>query len=146
MIERGVNAPLASSAGRLFDACAAVLGICLERQSYEGQAGMEMEALASPFMDAAEAWPATSRKGPVISWKGLWEALLRDQALGVETGLIAARFHRTLIEIISRKPSDSLTKTASARSHCPVALSRIGCCSKAYLPSSQSQDWRGWRT
>ncbi|ESW79651.1 carbamoyltransferase [Mesorhizobium sp. LSJC280B00] len=103
MIERGVNAPLASSAGRLFDACAAVLGICLERQSYEGQAGMEMEALASPFMDAAEAWPATSRKGPVISWKGLWEALLCDQALGAETGLIAARFHRTLIEIISRK-------------------------------------------
>lgn len=43
MIERGVNAPLASSAGRLFDACAAVLGICLERQSYEGQAGMEMK-------------------------------------------------------------------------------------------------------
>lgn len=64
---------------------------------------MEMEALASPLMDAAEAWPATSRKGPVISWKGLWEALLRDQALGVETGLIAARFHRTLIEIISRE-------------------------------------------
>ncbi|GLS35226.1 carbamoyltransferase HypF [Mesorhizobium tianshanense] len=103
MIERGVNAPLASSAGRLFDACAAVLGICFERQSYEGQAGMEMEALASPFMDAAEAWPATSPKEPVISWKGLWEALLRDQASGVETGLIAARFHRTLIEIISRK-------------------------------------------
>nr|WP_281423845.1 Sua5/YciO/YrdC/YwlC family protein [Mesorhizobium silamurunense] len=103
MIERGVNAPLASSAGRLFDACAAVLGICFKRQSYEGQAGMEMEALASPFMDAAKAWPATSPKGPAISWKGLWEALLRDQASDVETGLIAARFHRTLIEIISRR-------------------------------------------
>ncbi|WFP76142.1 carbamoyltransferase HypF [Mesorhizobium sp. WSM4906] len=102
MIERGVNTPLASSAGRLFDACAAILGTCFELQSYEGQAGMELEALANPFIEAAEAWALPSDNGSIIRWRSLWEALLRDMAAAVETGLIAARFHRTLIAVVSR--------------------------------------------
>lgn len=103
MIERRINAPPASSAGRLFDACAAMLCVCFEHQSYEGQAGMELEALATPFVDRAEVWPlALSSGDPVIRWKGLWEALLGDLVVGVEPGLIAARFHQTLIAVTSQ--------------------------------------------
>ncbi len=51
MIVKGLNAPVSSSAGRLFDAVAAALGIAADRQHYEGQAAMEMEALAAPHLE-----------------------------------------------------------------------------------------------
>jgi hydrogenase maturation protein HypF len=43
---KGLNAPMSSSVGRLFDAVAAILGICPDGQSYEGEAAMRLEALA----------------------------------------------------------------------------------------------------
>ncbi len=56
MIRGGVNAPLASSCGRLFDAVAAALGICAERQGHEGEAAARLEALAcEPTLSADDA-------------------------------------------------------------------------------------------
>lgn len=50
-IQRGLNAPLASSCGRLFDAVACALGITSETQSYEGEAACRLEALAAQCHD-----------------------------------------------------------------------------------------------
>ena len=44
MLERGLNSPLATSCGRLFDAVAAAVGLCPDRALFEGQAAMELEA------------------------------------------------------------------------------------------------------
>ncbi len=106
MLEQGINTPLSSSAGRLFDAVAAVLGICAARQHYEGQAAMEMETLARPHLDGAGAYPAVASSSSaddplVLSWAPLWDALLADQAAGTVPGIIAARFHNGLANSVA---------------------------------------------
>lgn len=105
MMERGVNAPAASSAGRLFDAVAAAAGLCFDAAAYEGQAAMELEALAEGAMEAAgEGYGAAFLPGAParLGWAPLWTAILQDLAAGTDRALIAARFHRGLIEILSR--------------------------------------------
>ena len=94
--------PLSSSAGRLFDAVAYVVGTAPERIGYEGQAGMELEALAGPFMSVAEPY-AVSADGPIIAWGDLWHGLLSGLMRGETPGPLAARFHATLIDIVVKK-------------------------------------------
>ena len=101
MIARGVNAPLSSSAGRLFDAAAAAIGICVDRQDFEGQAAMALEALATPHAAEAGAYPfmiETADGVHKLVWAPLWAALLDDLSNGVDRGKIAARFHNGLAE------------------------------------------------
>ncbi|MES0881137.1 carbamoyltransferase HypF [Roseibium sp. SCP14] len=100
MIERGVNAPLSSSAGRLFDSVAAALGIRFDCQSYEGQAAMLLETLARPHMRTEQGYPfqVSTSLPVVISFQELWMALIGDLKSSVSAGRIAARFHLGLID------------------------------------------------
>jgi hydrogenase maturation protein HypF len=103
MIERGVNAPLTSSCGRLFDAVSALVGIRSE-VNYEAQAAIELEmAIAGPEAEAAyplDLVPAGG--GWQIHTGALFRALLGDLQRGVPTSAISSRFHRGLVETFGR--------------------------------------------
>ncbi|MBK8084958.1 MAG: carbamoyltransferase HypF [Devosia sp.] len=106
MIALKLNAPPASSAGRLFDAVAALVGISPLEQSYEGQAAARLEALARPHLDAAGAYPVaieTATDPHILSFAPLWAALLEDMHRAVPPGMIAARFHRGLAAALTKE-------------------------------------------
>jgi hydrogenase maturation protein HypF len=93
MIRAGVNAPQSSSVGRLFDAVAAVLGLC-DVQSYEGEAGAlleaQVDALAAPFafdLTASQIDPAPMLRALV---KAMPHQPLPELAAGFHIGLAQA--------------------------------------------------------
>jgi len=100
MIARGLNSPRASSAGRLFDAVAAALGLCREQAGYEGQAAIELEAIAAPEMAATGPDYPIRFIDAEIQWAPLWRALLDDLQSGVAPATIAARFHHSVARAV----------------------------------------------
>ena len=98
MIAADVNCPLASSAGRLFDAVAALLGLC-DDASYEGEAAVLLEAAAR-----RHPGPAPALRWTLDRRDGLWvydpAATLADVVAADEPPeVVAARFHRTVTEV-----------------------------------------------
>ena len=102
MLDKGINSPLTSSAGRLFDAVAAAVGVCRESVGFEGQAAIELEALATVhFSQQAGSAYGFNFCDNCLNWKPLWLALLQDLAEGVSPGIIAARFHHAIANAVS---------------------------------------------
>ena len=98
MVTNGMGSPFTSSAGRLFDAVAAMCDVRID-VSYEGQAAIEFEALADP--GAAEPYPfLLSPIAPVvINPQPAIAAVLDDIAAGVPVSTISARFHAGLAAV-----------------------------------------------
>lgn len=117
MIERGINSPRTSSMGRLFDAAAAILGIC-DKATYEGEPAIELEAAAwraldneiAHFPDDNAGYFASGPSwldGPyVLDQKALFEALLGGIEAGASADSLALDFHVAVARSSARIASE----------------------------------------
>lgn len=133
----GVNAPLSSSAGRLFDAVAAALGLVEGAQGFEGEAGMAVEALADEIDAAPYAFGAD---GPRIDPAPMIRALVADLATGRDRAEIAAAFQAGLARAFCIR-ARALVESGRAQA---VALSG-GCFQNARLLALCLRDLEGLR-
>jgi len=99
MLERGLNSPLTSSCGRLFDAVAALCGL-RDSVSYEGQAALELEQVASEGEKGAYPFALLDGDPFIVDWRPLLQALCGDLLGGGDAAQISARFHNTMAAIV----------------------------------------------
>jgi hydrogenase maturation protein HypF len=116
LMERGFNSPMTSSAGRLFDAVAAMAGI-REHINYEAQAAIELEAAiegsraercSALFTGGAgedDGYPFAIREdrdGWIIDTRPTLQALAHDLREGIPTGVVSYRFHLGFVDVLAR--------------------------------------------
>jgi len=103
MIERGVQSPVTTSVGRLFDGMAAVLGM-RTRCTFEGQAAMELESIADESRDTGGlALPMVAGgegRCLQIDWRPMLASVLQGGA-AIQPPLVAAQFHHALADCVT---------------------------------------------
>jgi hydrogenase maturation protein HypF len=103
MLLKKINAPVTSSAGRIFDAVASIAGV-RQITNFEGQGAMELEfALESFHTD--ETYPAHLGEGDrqsaiIVDWRPMTLGVINDVRRGVPAGIVSAKFHNTMAENI----------------------------------------------
>lgn len=112
----GLNTTDTSSLGRLFDAVAFLAGVC-DLNSYEGQAGQELQAAAQTVRDAeAYSFEVLARQDPArIDWRNMIREIINERCAGVDAAIIAGRFHKTVVEMLESAACAVATKTGVSR-------------------------------
>ena len=113
MIERNINSPRTSSMGRLFDAAAAILGIC-GQATYEGEPAIELEAaawraLADEIASSTDSLAGASTPAdgsPILDSQPLFEALLSGIGAGAPSDRLALGFHIAIARASARIASE----------------------------------------
>jgi hydrogenase maturation protein HypF len=104
LMENSINTPLTSSAGRLFDAVAALAGVPGSRQTtYEGQAAIELELAACGADRCGNGYPFDLRadgENWIVETDGILTRVVDDALALTPASEIAARFHRTMADIV----------------------------------------------
>jgi hydrogenase maturation protein HypF len=99
MIEARVNTALTSSAGRLFDAVAAIIGLRRE-VNFEAQAAIELETAAAEGVEGRYPFEVAEGAAWELDFRPMIERVVHDVEAGCLTGEIAARFHNTVAAAI----------------------------------------------
>jgi hydrogenase maturation protein HypF len=99
MLAKGISAPVTSSAGRLFDAVASLLGI---RQvvTFEGQAAMELESVIGSEVTEVYPFKLSNAVPQIVDWAPMISEILIDLQRGISPGVISAKFHNTLADTV----------------------------------------------
>jgi hydrogenase maturation protein HypF len=99
MLEKQVRCPRTSSAGRLFDAVASIIGI-RDQVSFEGQAAMELEFCAAADVQESYEYSVQGADPFVVDWAPMIRQILSEKESGTAAAAIAAKFQNTLSAII----------------------------------------------
>ena len=101
LLAAGLNCPLSSGMGRLFDGVAAILGI-KHIASYEGQGAVLLEAAAAGKL--GEPYPLQLEGEPLcFDWRPMIRAMVRDRDAGLSAMELAGRFHATLVALAAEQ-------------------------------------------
>ncbi|MDP8258563.1 MAG: hypothetical protein P9L90_03985 [Candidatus Aadella gelida] len=124
MIKKNVNCPLSSGMGRLFDAVAALVGIC-DIAEYEAQGAIMLEQIADKNTGESYKYSVTNNEADVA---GLIKGIVEDIKEGIDPGVISAKFHNTVCDKVFRI-SELLHQITGIRKVCISG----GCFQNQYL-------------
>ncbi|MBU1147849.1 MAG: hypothetical protein KKD11_05790 [Candidatus Omnitrophica bacterium] len=101
MIDKGINSPLTSSMGRLFDAVASLVGIC-DVSEYEGQAAVELERAIKrqATSDKGQGRYNFTYKDNIIDWTPVIKGIVKDLKAKKSKGEISLKFHNAACHMI----------------------------------------------